>query len=160
MRKAALNSAILAKMQDSDLLVVDGLAADAPKTKKIVALLKNLQINRRCLLTLADRDRNLYLSARNIADVTVRIAAELRRLGCGDAAEDARDARGDESDDRREAGDGEMKNDIYTVLIRPLVTEKGTHQSQTNNAYAFEVAPEANKARSSRRWRRFTTSAC
>ncbi len=77
MRKAALNSAILAKMQDSDLLVVDGLAADAPKTKKIVALLKNLQINRRCLLTLADRDRNLYLSARNIADVTVRIAAEL-----------------------------------------------------------------------------------
>jgi large subunit ribosomal protein L23 len=39
-----------------------------------------------------------------------------------------------------------MKNDIYTVLIRPLVTEKGTHQSQTRNAFAFEVAPEANKA--------------
>lgn len=39
-----------------------------------------------------------------------------------------------------------MKNDIYTVIIRPLVTEKGTHQSQTRNAYAFEVAAEANKA--------------
>lgn len=39
-----------------------------------------------------------------------------------------------------------MKNDIYTVIIRPLVTEKGTHQSQTRNAYAFEVANEANKA--------------
>lgn len=39
-----------------------------------------------------------------------------------------------------------MKNDIYNVLIRPLVTEKGTHQSQTRNAFAFEVAPEANKA--------------
>lgn len=39
-----------------------------------------------------------------------------------------------------------MKNDITTVLIRPLVTEKGTHQSQTRNAYAFEVAAEANKA--------------
>lgn len=39
-----------------------------------------------------------------------------------------------------------MKNDIYNVLIRPLVTEKGTHQSETRNAYAFEVAPEANKA--------------
>lgn len=39
-----------------------------------------------------------------------------------------------------------MKNDIYNVVIRPLVTEKGTHQSQTRNAYAFEVNTDANKA--------------
>ena len=39
-----------------------------------------------------------------------------------------------------------MKNDIYSVLVRPLVTEKGTHQSQALNAYAFEVNPGANKA--------------
>lgn len=39
-----------------------------------------------------------------------------------------------------------MKDDTSTVVIRPLVTEKGTHQSQTRNAYAFEVAAEANKA--------------
>ncbi len=39
-----------------------------------------------------------------------------------------------------------MKNDIYNVLIRPLVTEKGTHQSQTRNSYAFEVNVKANKA--------------
>ena len=42
--------------------------------------------------------------------------------------------------------DESVKNDINTVVIRPLVTEKGTHQSQTRNAYAFEVAAEANKA--------------
>jgi large subunit ribosomal protein L23 len=39
-----------------------------------------------------------------------------------------------------------VRNDIYSVVIRPLVTEKGTHQSQTRNAYAFEVAAQANKA--------------
>ena len=39
-----------------------------------------------------------------------------------------------------------MKNEIYSTIIRPLVTEKGTHQSATLNAYAFEVAPGANKA--------------
>ncbi len=39
-----------------------------------------------------------------------------------------------------------MKNEIYNVLVRPLVTEKGTHQSQALNAYAFQVAPGANKA--------------
>jgi large subunit ribosomal protein L23 len=39
-----------------------------------------------------------------------------------------------------------VKNDIYNIVIRPLVTEKGTHQSQRLNAYAFEVAAHANKA--------------
>ena len=37
------------------------------------------------------------------------------------------------------------KRDIYSVIVRPLVTEKGMHQSQTYNAYAFEVAPGASK---------------
>lgn len=46
--------------------------------------------------------------------------------------------------------------DIYHVVKRPLVTEKGTHQSQQSHeatkhkparggAYAFEVHPEASK---------------
>ena len=39
-----------------------------------------------------------------------------------------------------------MKNEIYNIIIRPLVTEKGTHQAQAVNAYSFEVAPWANKA--------------
>ena len=37
------------------------------------------------------------------------------------------------------------RKDIYGAVVRPLVTEKGTHHSQTLNAYAFEVAPDANK---------------
>jgi len=47
--------------------------------------------------------------------------------------------------------------DIYHTIIRPLVTEKGTHQSQIaheatrsqrarGGAYSFEVHPDANKA--------------
>ena len=31
------------------------------------------------------------------------------------------------------------------VIIRPLITEKSTHQQTTRNAYAFEVEPSANK---------------
>jgi large subunit ribosomal protein L23 len=31
------------------------------------------------------------------------------------------------------------------VIIKPLVTEKSTHQQTTQNAYAFEVASWANK---------------
>jgi large subunit ribosomal protein L23 len=47
--------------------------------------------------------------------------------------------------------------DIYHTIIRPMVTEKGTHQSQIphegsrtraarGGAFTFEVHPEANKA--------------
>ena len=47
--------------------------------------------------------------------------------------------------------------DIYHVIVRPLVTEKGTHQSQLSHdrtrtrparggAYTFEVHPNVNKA--------------
>lgn len=38
-----------------------------------------------------------------------------------------------------------VKKDIYGLVVRPLVTEKGTYQSEKLNAYAFEVAPDANK---------------
>jgi large subunit ribosomal protein L23 len=36
--------------------------------------------------------------------------------------------------------------DIHSVIVRPLVTEKGTRQSEKLNAYAFEVHPDAPKA--------------
>jgi large subunit ribosomal protein L23 len=32
-----------------------------------------------------------------------------------------------------------------SVIIKPLVTEKSTHQQTTRNAYAFQVDPDANK---------------
>jgi len=77
MRRRALDSALLAKMLGADLLVVDGLAVEAPKTAVMASLLKNLKINRSCLLALAQRDRNIYLSSRNVPDLTVRTAEEL-----------------------------------------------------------------------------------
>ena len=35
--------------------------------------------------------------------------------------------------------------DSHMVIVRPLVTEKGVHQSEKYNAYAFEVHPQATK---------------
>jgi len=77
MRKAALDSAILAKMLGEDLMVVDGLQIGEPKTREMAAVLKNLNIERSCLLTLTERDRNVHLSSRNLPDLTVRVADEL-----------------------------------------------------------------------------------
>lgn len=77
MRKKALDSAILAKILGEDLMVVQGLSMDAPRTGEMATVLSNLGINRSCLLTIDQRDRNVYLSCRNIADITVRTADEL-----------------------------------------------------------------------------------
>ena len=77
MRRRALQSAILAKMLGNDLMVVEGLKMDAPKTAAMAGVLKNLKINRSCLLALAERDANIHLSSRNLPDLTVRVAAEL-----------------------------------------------------------------------------------
>lgn len=35
--------------------------------------------------------------------------------------------------------------DNTNVIIKPLVTEKSTHQQATRNAYSFKVAPSATK---------------
>lgn len=77
MRRAARNSAILAKILGQDLAVVDGLACQEPKTKTMAALLEKLNINRTCILAIAERDENIYLSSRNIQDLMVRTADEL-----------------------------------------------------------------------------------
>ncbi|MGA2264862.1 MAG: 50S ribosomal protein L4 [Phycisphaerae bacterium] len=76
-RRAALRSAILAKLLGNDLMVIRGLAAEAPKTAMMADVLRKLKIERSCLLTLAEHDHNLYLSSRNIPHLTVRVAAEL-----------------------------------------------------------------------------------
>ncbi|MGD1277294.1 MAG: 50S ribosomal protein L23 [Tepidisphaeraceae bacterium] len=35
--------------------------------------------------------------------------------------------------------------DSINVIIKPLVTEKSTHQQETRNVYAFQVRQSANK---------------
>ena len=37
------------------------------------------------------------------------------------------------------------KLEPYQIVLRPLITEKGTHQSNRYNAYPFEVHPQASK---------------
>ena len=77
MRIAAWKTAILAKIIGNDLSVIDGLAFEAPKTSQMAVLMINLKINRSCLLALHERDKNIYLSSRNLQDLTVRIAEEI-----------------------------------------------------------------------------------
>lgn len=76
-RKLARDSAILAKLLSKDIVVVDELKFDKPKTRDFVSVLGNLKIERSCLVAISDYDGNLYKSARNIPRVVVMPVAEL-----------------------------------------------------------------------------------
>ena len=69
MRRAALRSALSAKANDEGILLLDDISLDAPKTKGMVALLEQLQVEDSALLLLAEENENVERSARNLADV-------------------------------------------------------------------------------------------
>ncbi len=76
-RRLARDSAILAKLLRSDVVVVDGLHFDKPKTKDFAGILGNLKIDRSCLVTVSSENVNLYKSANNIPKVDVMPVSEL-----------------------------------------------------------------------------------
>ena len=64
-KAAAIRSALTSRVNESKLLVLDELKFDSVKTKKMVAVLNNLKVNK-ALVVIAEKDENVLLSARNI----------------------------------------------------------------------------------------------
>jgi len=68
-RRLAIKSVLSQKVLDEELIVVDELTLDAPKTKDFRAILDNLEVDKKTLLVLEDSSENIQLSARNLPDV-------------------------------------------------------------------------------------------
>ena len=68
-RRLALKSALSSKVQENEIIVLDAFSCDEIKTKQVVSLLKNLNVNEKALIVLPDNDKNVVLSARNIKGV-------------------------------------------------------------------------------------------
>jgi large subunit ribosomal protein L4 len=71
-RRASLISALSLKVKNGDLFVVDKINLEKPKTKGVVSILKNFNINRSVLFLIGDKNKNLEMSARNIPDTRVQ----------------------------------------------------------------------------------------
>jgi len=76
-RRLARDSAILAKLLSNNVVVVEGLSFEKPKTKDFVSVLNNLKIERSCLVTIGQQDDNIYKSAKNVPKVAVMPVEEL-----------------------------------------------------------------------------------
>jgi large subunit ribosomal protein L4 len=68
-RRLAIRSALSSKVIDNELIVLDQLQLNAPKTKDFIAILNNLKVERKALIVSASFDDNVALSARNIPGV-------------------------------------------------------------------------------------------
>ena len=73
MRRLAIRSALSDKVANEQLIVMNELALEAPRTKDMLALLERLPIDgRKVLMMLPRRDENIVLSTRNIPTAKVQ----------------------------------------------------------------------------------------
>ena len=73
MRKVAIRSALSMKVADKDIIVLDALELDAPKTKLMAGILKNFDV-RKALIVTADVDESVVRAAGNIKGIKTSVA--------------------------------------------------------------------------------------
>jgi large subunit ribosomal protein L4 len=77
-KQLARKSALTYKAAENSILVLEDFNLEAPKTKEIVAIRTNLQIaDKKSLFVLPVENNSIYLSSRNLKDVSVVTASEL-----------------------------------------------------------------------------------
>ncbi len=75
-KSLALKSALTSKLQDSKLIVVDEIKFDEIKTKNFKQVMDNLKVEKG-LVVLAENDKNVVLSARNLATVNTTLTNQI-----------------------------------------------------------------------------------
>jgi len=79
--RLATRMAVASRIGDDELTLIDELKFDAPKTKEMAAILKALKLGGMPLLVAVDGyDANVYMSARNLAHVSVLPVSDLNAL--------------------------------------------------------------------------------
>ena len=68
-RRLAMKCALSSKVQNNEIIVLDALTMDAPKTKEFVAILNNIKASRKALVVTAEKNENVIKSAANIPNV-------------------------------------------------------------------------------------------
>ena len=75
-KRAALKSALTSKVNDNKLIVIDELKLDEIKTKKMAQVLKNINA-KKALVVMNEKDDNVILSTRNIADAKTALTGNI-----------------------------------------------------------------------------------
>ena len=77
LKRLALKSALSAKVLENEIIVLDELKFDAPKTKEMVKVLENIKAAKKALIVTAEKDENIVKSAANIPGVRTALVGTM-----------------------------------------------------------------------------------
>lgn len=69
LRRLAMKSILSAKVLENEMIVLDTLTMDAPKTKDMIKILENIKAGKKSLIVMSAKDENVIKSAANIPGV-------------------------------------------------------------------------------------------
>lgn len=72
-RRLALKSVLTSKLQENELIVIDNVNFDAPKTKDFVKFLDAIKADKKALLVTAEKNENAVISSNNIPNVQTTV---------------------------------------------------------------------------------------
>ena len=77
LKRLALFSVLSSKVAEKEIVVLDSLTMEAPKTKEMVKLLANVKAEKKALIITAEKDENVMKSAANIPGVAVSMVSQM-----------------------------------------------------------------------------------
>ena len=77
LRRLAMLSALSSKVAENEIIVMDEIKFDAPKTKEMVKMLENIKAGKKALIVTAEKDYNIVKSAANIPGVRTALVTTM-----------------------------------------------------------------------------------
>ncbi len=77
LKRLALKSVLSAKVADNELIVVDELKFEEPKTKEMIKVLANINAQKKALIVMDEKDINVVKSASNIPGVRTALVSTM-----------------------------------------------------------------------------------
>ena len=77
MRRLAMKSVLSSKVMENEIIVLDELTFEAPKTKAMVEVLENIKAGKKALIVMAEKDENVVKSAANIPGVRTALVGTM-----------------------------------------------------------------------------------
>lgn len=76
-KRLAMKSVLSSKVEEKEIIVLDELKFEAPKTKEMVKVLENIKAGKKALIVLSEKDENVIRSAANIPGVRTALVTTM-----------------------------------------------------------------------------------
>ena len=76
-KRLAMKSVLSAKVADNEMIVLNEIKFDEPKTKEMIKMLANVKAGKKALIVMAEKDENVIKSAANIPGVITALVGTM-----------------------------------------------------------------------------------